>query len=69
MSDLSAKDKGDRQSGAPADKAALNTPEGRQIRNASGDQLEAIKAANPNASDGSVKKLGAYDKGREVCSC
>ncbi|MFA7338288.1 MAG: hypothetical protein WC028_15985 [Candidatus Obscuribacterales bacterium] len=62
MSDLSAKDKGDRQSGAPADKAALNTPEGRQIRNASGDQLEAIKAANPNASDGSVKNWALMTK-------
>ncbi|MBA4075885.1 MAG: hypothetical protein C0508_12660, partial [Cyanobacteria bacterium PR.023] len=62
MSDLSAKDKGDRQSGAPADKAALNTPEGRQIRNASGDQLEAIKVANPNASDGSVKNWALMTK-------
>lgn len=62
MSDQSAKDKVDRQSGAPADKTALNTPEGQQVRNASGDQLEAIKAANPNASDGSVKNWALMTK-------
>ncbi|MFA6208159.1 MAG: hypothetical protein WCT03_06975 [Candidatus Obscuribacterales bacterium] len=62
MSDLSAKDKGDRQSGAPADKTALNTQEGQQVRNASGDQVEAIKAANPNASDGSVKNWALMTK-------
>ena len=38
----------------PAEKPALNSPEGQQVRNASGDHLEAVKAANPNMSDGSV---------------
>ena len=62
MSDQSAKDKGDRQSGALADKPVLNSPEGQQVRNATGDQVEAIKAANPNASDGSVKNWALMTK-------
>lgn len=62
MSDQSEKDKGDRQSGASADKTALNTPEGQQVRNATGHQVEAIKAANPNVSDGSVKNWALMTK-------
>jgi hypothetical protein len=62
MSDLSAKDKGDRQSEAPHEKLVLNAPEGQQVRNATGDQVEAIKAANPNASDGSVKNWALMTK-------
>ncbi|MDQ5937260.1 MAG: hypothetical protein QG574_4619 [Cyanobacteriota bacterium erpe_2018_sw_21hr_WHONDRS-SW48-000092_B_bin.40] len=62
MSDQSAKDKGDRQSGVPADKPVLNTQEGQHVRNATGDQVEAIKAANPNASDGSVKNWALMTK-------
>lgn len=37
MSDLKSKDQGDRQVRAPAEKPALNMPEGQQVRNASGD--------------------------------
>lgn len=55
MSELKAKDQGDRQAGQQPDKATLTTPEGQQVRNACGEQVEAIKAANPNVSDGSVK--------------
>lgn len=62
MSDQSEKGKGDRQSGAPADKPVLNSPEGQQVRNATGDQVEAIKAANPNVSDGSVKNWALMTK-------
>jgi len=36
------------------EKPALTSPEGQQVRNASGSNLEAVKAANPNKSDGSV---------------
>lgn len=55
MSEVKAKE-GDRQAGQqPVEKPVLNTPEGQQVRNAPGEHVEAIKAANPNASDGSVK--------------
>ncbi len=54
MSDEKAKDKGDRLTLPEKDKPALANPEGHQLRNASGDQVEAIKASNPDRSDGSA---------------
>ncbi|MBA4049817.1 MAG: hypothetical protein C0464_02280, partial [Cyanobacteria bacterium DS2.008] len=55
MVELKPSDQGDRQQDRQqVEKPALNTPEGQQVRNASGEQVEAIRAANPDAHDGSA---------------
>lgn len=55
MSDSKPKNQGDQAAMRVPEKPAMATPEGLQVRNASGGEVEAVKAANPNASDGSVK--------------
>ncbi|MBU6450767.1 MAG: hypothetical protein KGS72_03240 [Cyanobacteria bacterium REEB67] len=54
MTDLKTQEQGDKLSAQKADQPALENKEGQQARNASGEQVSAIKATNPNASDGSV---------------
>jgi hypothetical protein len=44
----------DRLEREQVEKPALNSPEVQQVRNATGDQVEAIRAANPDAHDGSA---------------
>lgn len=61
MGELETRDQSngsDRQNRRQEAKHALNslenTPEGQQVRNATGKQVEAIKAENPDAHDGSA---------------
>jgi hypothetical protein len=54
MADLKA-DESDRASSLQPEKTTLASPEGLQVRNATADHLDAVKAANPNLSDGSVQ--------------
>jgi hypothetical protein len=54
MSDEKAKDKGEHLTLPDKDKPALANPEGHKFRNASGGQVEAKKASNPDRSDGSA---------------
>ena len=63
MVETKPSDQSERQSHQPVEKPALNSPEGQQVRNASGDQVEAIRASNPDKSDGSAtpkNKAGRY---------
>jgi len=56
MSDSKAtKDQGDQVALHLPEKPALATAQGLEVRNASADHIEAVKAANPNLSDGSVQ--------------
>ncbi len=56
MSDSKAtKDQGDQAALHLPEKPALATPQGLEVRNATADHLEAVKAVNPNLSDGSVQ--------------
>lgn len=68
----------DRQHREQLEKPALSSPEGVQVRNATSDQIEAVKAANPDKSDGSAtpkNRAGRYsqalidgqDKSIELC--
>lgn len=54
MSDEKIKDKVEQSPGLGLEKPAINIPEGQQVRNATGDQVEAIKASNPDRHDGSA---------------
>ncbi len=54
MAELKA-DQSDRTSSIEPEKPALATGEGQEVRNATAGHIEAVKAANPNLSDGSVK--------------
>lgn len=54
MSDDEAKDTGDRLTSVEPPRPALNTADTQQARNASASELDAIKKANPDASDGSA---------------
>ncbi|MFA6556192.1 MAG: hypothetical protein WCT03_07180 [Candidatus Obscuribacterales bacterium] len=46
---------GDRQAATQPDNGALSNPEVQEVRTASAKQVETVKAANPNVSDGSVQ--------------
>ncbi|MBA4027144.1 MAG: hypothetical protein C0473_02780 [Cyanobacteria bacterium DS3.002] len=54
MSDDKIKDKGDYPASGELLRPALDTADTQQVRNASASELEAIKKANPDASDGSA---------------
>ena len=54
MPDDRVKSTGDHQNGVEPLRAALDTADTQQARNASASELEAIKKANPDASDGSA---------------
>ncbi len=54
MVEIRPSDQGDRQKRQHEEKPELSGPEGQQIRNATGELLEAIKALNPDKSDGSA---------------
>lgn len=56
MVEIRPSDQGDRQKRQHEEKPELSGPEGQQIRNPTGDQLEAIKAINPDKSDGCIAK-------------
>lgn len=54
MSDEKIKDTGDRLTSMEPLRPALDTADTQQARNASASELEAVKKANPDASDGSA---------------
>lgn len=63
MSDDKIKDNSDRLTSVEPLRLALNTPEAQLARNASASELEAVKKANPDASDGSAtprNRAGLY---------
>jgi len=63
MSDEKIKDTGDRLTSAEPLRQALDTADTQLARNASASELEAIKKANPDASDGSAtprNRAGMY---------
>ena len=54
MVEIRPSDHGDRQKRQHEEKPALGGTEGQQVRNATGGQLEAIRATNQDKSDGSA---------------
>lgn len=54
MVETKPSDEGERLNRHRAEKPALDSPEGQQVRNATGDQVEAVRAANPDRCDGSA---------------
>ncbi|MBP6349967.1 MAG: hypothetical protein KA392_10555 [Candidatus Obscuribacter sp.] len=65
MAEIKSSDQGDQPSRHQVETPALNSPEAQQVRNAKGELVESIKAANPDRSDGSAtpkNRAGLYSQ-------